>query len=600
MERPEENYASILQRQEDEKLFQGLGVSPGIVIGPVYVSAASEISVPDYSLATRDLDRELNRLDCAIEEAQEQVLKLKRKGEDNHGESAEELSLLLDAHLQMLASKSMIGGIRARIQTGRKNAEAAVMAEAKQIMARFAKMDDPYLQGKAQEVREVALRLIRNLIKATSDSYTGLKKGSIILAEDITPADTAQMDPGTVGGFVAALGGPEGHTAIMARSLGLPAVLGIPDLISVAETSQTIIVDGSRGLVILNPTDERLKDYRKRAKAEADENHALAGLRFTRALTLDEIELNLHANIELPRETEIALHQGAEGIGLLRTEFMFMNREQLPDEEEQYQTLSTILEAMDGRPVTIRTLDAGGEKLVQALDGLDPKAINPALGLRAVRLSLKHSDLFKQQLAAILRASLRGPLRILLPLVTTAGEIRQTRRLLKEVADELRAKGYKIPEQLPPVGAMIEVPAAALAADGLARVADFFAIGTNDLTMYTLAIDRADDQVAYLYNPLHPAVLRLIEMTVRSANFAGIPVSVCGEVAGDIRYLPLLVGLGIRDLSMSAHSLPRVKKRALALSVEEAKRRTEKIMAQNDPIRIATLLEDFNDNIQAG
>ena len=497
--------------------------------------------------------------------------------------------------MQMLKSSSLIGGIEARIQTGQKNAEAAVMAEVGQIARKFSAMEDPYLRTKSQEVREVGHRIVRNLTKTVTDSYSGLAQNSVILSDEITPADTAMMDPTQIGGFATVLGGPEGHTAIMARSLGLPAVLGVPDLLSGVETGETIIVDGTNGLVIINPSEARLKDYRLRQKDIEREVLALTRLRNVVAITKDEQRVGLQANVELPRETGLAVANGAEGVGLLRTEFLFMNREQLPTEQEQYEALAEIIDGMSGRPVTVRTLDAGGEKLVSALGTLPTDCPNPALGLRAIRLSLKHRDILETQLRAILRASAHGPLRILLPMVTTPGEVREVRKVLTEVAKGLKEQDVRIADPLPPLGIMIEVPGAALAADGLAKVADFFAIGTNDLTMYTLAIDRAEEQVAYLYNPLHPAVLKLISMTVDAARRAHIPVSVCGEVAGDVNYLPLLLGLGVRDLSMSSNALPRVKNRILKLNMEEVTRRAEAIMTQNDPSRIATMLDDYNE-----
>ncbi len=578
-----------------ERIFEGLAVSPGVVIGPAYLSESSDIQIHEYRVPTSKVSSELARLADAVDKAQKQVLKLHGKSQDFHGAAGEELGYLLDAHMQMLKSSSLIGGIEARIQTGQKNAEAAVMAEVGQIARKFAAMEDPYLRTKSQEVREVGHRIVRNLTKTVTDSYSGLVRNSVILSEEITPADTAMMDPAQIGGFATVLGGPEGHTAIMARSLGLPAVLGVPGLLANVETGETIIVDGTNGRVILNPSEARIKDYKLRQKDIEREVRALARLRDVVAVTQDDQRVGLQANVELPRETGQAVANGAEGVGLLRTEFLFMNREDLPTEQEQYEALAEIIDGMSGRPVTIRTLDAGGEKLVSALGTGPTDSPNPALGLRAIRLSLKHRDLLETQLRAILRASAHGPLRILLPMVTTPGEVREVRKALAEVAAGLKKQDVRIADPLPPLGIMIEVPGAALAADGLAKVADFFAIGTNDLTMYTLAIDRAEEQVAYLYNPLHPGVLKLISLTVEAARRAHIPVSVCGEVAGDVNYLPLLLGLGVRDLSMSSNALPRVKNRILKLNMEEVTRRAEAIMTQSDPSRIATMLEDYNE-----
>jgi phosphotransferase system enzyme I (PtsI) len=403
------------------------------------------------------------------------------------------------------------------------------------------------------------------------------------------------MDPREIGGFACVLGGAEGHTAIMARSLGLPAVVGVPDLLPTVRSGDRLIIDGSNGLVIVNPTARRLASYERRLKEMARENRALARLRDVPAETRDGQRVTLQVNLELPRELEQTTEMGAEGIGLLRTEFMYMNRNDLPDEEEQFEALARIVKAMQGRPVTVRTLDVGGEKLATSLGEHLGESVNPALGLRAIRLSLKEPKLLRPQLAAMLRAGALGPLRILLPMITTPGEVRAARKELEKTARRLTRRGVPIADPLPPLGVMIEVPGAALAADSLAQVADFFAIGTNDLTMYTLAIDRGEEQVAHLFNPLHPAVLRLIQFTVEAGLRARIPVSICGEIAGDPRFTALLVGLGVRDLSMTAKALPRVKSRILSIDMHAAGRRAMMIMEQVDSGRIATLLDDFNE-----
>jgi phosphotransferase system enzyme I (PtsI) len=390
------------------------------------------------------------------------------------------------------------------------------------------------------------------------------------------------------------LGGKEGHTAIMARSLGLPAVLGIPDLLRFARTGQNIIVDGHAGRVVLNPTSARIADYTRRQEERERDEKLLGRLRKLPSVTRDGQRIGLLANVELPREAEMAMTAGAEGIGLLRTEFMFMNRDDIPGENEQYEALRQIVETMEGRPVTIRTLDVGGEKLAPSLRAHLGESTNPALGLRAIRLSLKHRDLLDDQLGAILRAGVHGPVRILLPMISSVSEVKQVREALLQVARRIKRRGQKLPDPLPPVGVMIEVPGAALAADALTQVADFFAIGSNDLTMYTLAIDRAEEQVAHLYNPLHPAVLRLVQFSTEAALRARIPISVCGEIAGDPKFAPLLLGLGIQDLSMAATALPRVKQRIRSLDYLASARFARQVMDQWDSGRIAMLLDDFN------
>lgn len=585
-------------KKRSEQIFEGLGVAPGIAIGPAHLREAGDIPVPDYAIAEDKLTEELARFQQAVAKAARQIGKLKAKSLSFHGVASEELGYLLDAHLQMLNSTRLIGGIEKRVKNDRRNAESAVSAEIAAIAQDFADMEDSYLRTRAQEVHEVGHRLLRALTETAYSSYDSLDQDSIIVAEEITPSDTAMMDPALVSGFATVLGGAEGHTAIMARSLGLPAVLGVPNLTRNVQGGDVIVVDGSNGRVIVNPTAKRLADYQNRVKVLERETRALDRLREVKAITRDKEEVTLKVNLELPRELGQATEAGAEGIGLLRTEFLFMNRDRPPNEDEQYETLAEIVRGMSGRPVTVRTLDVGGEKLPFSLGDHFVESANPALGLRAIRLSLKERDLLNTQLSAILRASLLGPVQILLPMICSPQEVREVRKSLASVARRLKRRGIDLPDNLPPLGVMIEVPGAALAADALAKVADFFAIGTNDLTMYTLAIDRAEEQVAHLYNPLHPAVLRLIQFSVDAALRARIPVSVCGEMAGEPRFTALLLGLGVRELSMVAAAVPRVKHRILKMDMQAATRRAQVIMDQVDIGRISMLIDDFNEALE--
>jgi phosphotransferase system enzyme I (PtsI) len=577
-----------------ERVFKGLGAAPGVAIGPVFLRETSELCPVERPIAPEQVAEECARFDAAVSTARGQLGKVRATADNLHGTAAEELGYLLDAHLQMLGSKSLLAGVHKRIESRLINAEAAVKDEIERIAEGFNAVTDSYLRARANDIRDVGLRIMRNLMDAPLRGFASAAPGSIIVAEEITPADTALMDPKQVGGFATALGGAEGHTAIMARSLGLPAVLGLPDVLREARNGDTCIVDGSTGTFVLNPTEERLARYHRRQRELAREARALEHLRDLPAVTRDGVRMTLGANLELPRDLEQASRAGAENVGLLRTEFLFMNRETVPDEEEQYRALSRIVDGMSGRCVTIRTLDVGGEKLALALGDDYTDTLNPALGLRAIRLSLRARDLFRPQLRAILRAAAHGAVRILLPLVTTVQEVREARRLVTECHEALRAEGHDVPEAIPPVGAMIEVPGAALAADALATATDFFAIGTNDLTQYALAIDRAEERVAHLYNPLHPAVLRLIQFAVSAALRARVPVSVCGEMAGDPRYTPLFLGLGVRDLSMAPSALPRVKQRIRQLDAAAATHRADAIMDQSDTGRITALLDDFN------
>jgi phosphotransferase system enzyme I (PtsI) len=494
----------------------------------------------------------------------------------------------------MLTGSRVLRGVEKRIAEQKINAEAAVQHEISKVAADFEQLDDTYLAARAQDIREVGDRLIRNLTQTPYEAFAHAAEGAIVVAEELTPADTALMDPARIAGLTAVLGGAESHTAIMARSLGLPAVLGATELIGHVRPGDLVIVDGDTGTVVVNPTAITQRRYQRRRVQHEQYEAQLARLRKLPALTRDGTAIRLFANLELPRETDLALLNGAEGIGLLRSEFMFMNRPDLPDEDEQYALLKKIVTAMDGRTVTIRTLDVGADKLASSLTDRFGASANPALGLRAIRLSLLEPELLEAQLAAILRAGAHGPVRILLPMVSTTSEVKSVRQAMMTVVKRLKRRKVAYADPLPQLGVMIEVPGAALAADALAQVAEFFAIGTNDLTQYTLAIDRGDEQVAHLYNPLHPAVLRLIQFATEAALRARLSVSVCGEIAGDPRYAPLLVGLGIRELSMSAAALPRVKQRVRALDRMSATRCAQVIMEQSDSGRITALLDDFN------
>jgi phosphoenolpyruvate-protein phosphotransferase (PTS system enzyme I) len=582
---------------EREVIFDGVGVAAGIAIGPAHVVESGTLNVPEYKLARNQVPAEIERFHAALERSRVQIEKLRGKTRNLPPAVAEELGFLLDAHLQMLAGSRLVRGVERRIQEDRRNAEAAIQSEISGIVRGFAELDDTYMAARMQDIRDVGTRVIRSLTKAQYQEFKMAPKGSVIVAAEITPADTALMEPGEIAGFATDMGGAEGHTAIMARSLELPAVLGVPDLSASINSGDALIVDGTTGRIVVNPSRETLQFYRNRRSRLLRQRRRLKRLRTLPAVTLDDTRVALHANLELPREIDLAIASGAEGIGLLRTEFLFMNRETPPDEEEQYATLRKLVEGMNGQPVTIRTLDVGGEKLAYSLGEHMAESVNPALGLRAIRFSLRQPKLFESQISAILRANAHGPIRMLLPMISTVAEVQEVREIAARVRRRLRRRGMNVGENMPPIGVMIEVPGAALAADALAGVSDFFAVGTNDLTMYTLAIDRSDEQVAHLYDPLHPAVLRLIQFSAQAALRARIPISLCGEMAGDPRYTALLLGLGVRELSMSSASLPRVKQQVRSLDLMASTRRAEMIMDQADPNRIEMLLDNFNAQI---
>jgi phosphoenolpyruvate-protein phosphotransferase (PTS system enzyme I) len=577
-----------------ERRLSGLGVSPGIAIGPAYLVEGGDLQVHESHIPESEIEAERARFAEAVEASLKQLRRLKAKTSGLPESAAEEIGYLLDAHLAMLSNSRLVRGASARIGQARINAERAVELEIDEITRSFAAMRDPYLAARGEDIRVVGTRLIRNLIKKPYVAYSGVPEGAVILADELTPADTALMDPERITGFAAEAGGADSHTAIVARALGLPAVLAVGDLVAAARPEAMVVIDGAEGTVIIDPNPQTVLDYEARRDALTRERRYLARLRRLPAVTRDGVEITIEANIELPIELERATANGAMGLGLVRSEFLYMNREDLPGEDEQYAVFSALVRGMGGRPVTVRTFDLGGDKLARSLTDHYAEPDNPALGLRAIRLSLRDRRLLDPQLAAMLRAAVEGPLRILLPMITTVSEIRRVREAMEQVARRLRRRGMSVPKPLPPLGAMIEVPGAALAADALAAESDFFSIGTNDLIQYTLAIDRGDEQVAHLYNPLHPAVLRLIQFTVEAGLRRGMPVAVCGEMAGEPRFTALLIGLGVRNLSMAPGNIPRVKQRIRTLDMVAATRRARAIMDQSDSGRIAALLDDFN------
>jgi phosphoenolpyruvate-protein phosphotransferase (PTS system enzyme I) len=593
--RTEAETGTATEQAGAEHRLKGLGVSPGIAIGPAHIGDSGDLPVSERRIDEAGIEAELSRFADAVSRSVKQLKKLKAKSAHLPGSAAEEVGYLLDAHLAMLSNSRLVRGVEARIAAARINAERAVQLEIDAIGESFAAMHDSYLAARIEDIRVVGSRLIRNLIRRPYAAYAAVSEGTVILAEELTPADTALMDPRRIAGFATVFGGSESHTAIMARALGLPAVLAVPGLTARARAGNTVIVDGGDGTVILDPAARTIRDYAARRDALARERRQLGRLRKLPAVTRDDVEIRLEANLELPSELDQAVAHGAQGLGLVRSEFLYMNRDDLPGEEEQYAVFSALVRGMQGNPVTIRTFDLGGDKIASAVSGYaGEEGGNPALGLRAIRLSLKDRRLLDPQLAAMLRAACDGPVRILLPMISSVGEIRRVREAVAQVARRLRRRGVRLPKPLPPLGVMIEVPGAALAADALAGDADFFAIGTNDLIQYTLAIDRSDEQVAHLYNPLHPAVLRLIQFAIEAALRRGMPISVCGEMAGEPRFAALLLGLGLRNLSMAPRNIPRLKQRIRNLDMVAATRRARAIMDQSDSGRIAALLDDFN------
>ena len=581
-----------------ERRLIGIPVSAGIAIGPVFGAAEAPAVVVRHKIQAADTQAETNRFETAVAQSRKQLMKLKARLGNLPEDSQAEIAPLLDAYLHMIGPSRLIRGVRKRISDMLVSAETAVQDETDAItsviMAMPAEGDPAGRRRRAEEVREVGRRLVRNLTHTPFRSFTGLPAGAVLACELLRPADAALLDPTKLAGCVTDEGGSDGHTAIMLRALGVPAVLGVAGLGQAVRPGDMVVVDGVAGSVVVNPTAETLAAARNSLTAFTRVQTKLASLRRLPAETTETEAIDLQANLEIPVELPLIAKSGAMGIGLLRSEFLFMNRETLPNEDEQTEAYRSTIEAMGGHPVTIRVLDWGGEKDIEALqsEGVVPEVTddNPALGLRGIRLLLRETDLFETQLAAILRAAVAGPTRVLLPMVTNIAEVRQARDIYERVARRLRRKGERLPEKLPPLGIMIETPGAALSADALALEADFFAIGTNDLTMYTLAVDRGETDVAALYDPLHPAVLRLVQFATEAALRMRMPVSVCGEMAGNPRMIPLLMGLGLRSFSMNAAAVPRVKQAVRAVAIDDCVRLARKVMEQSDPARIHELV----------
>jgi phosphotransferase system enzyme I (PtsI) len=537
----------------------------------VGVAAEPALVVSHRKIAAAESGSELLRLEEAVVRSRAQLGKLRGKLAALPENSQAELAPLIDLYLHMLGASRLMRGVRARIADGLQGAEAAVQDEAEAQAAAILALTGSDRAGRARradEVREIGRRLLRNLTHAPFRSFSNLALGAVLVAESLRPADAALIVPKNFAGVFTAEGGADGHTAVMLRALGLPAVLGATGVMSAATPGTLAIIDGDAGEIILNPSDSSLAAAQEKLAALTRTRSALARLQRLPAETRDGTVIDLQANLELPFELPMIATSGAHGIGLLRSEFIFMNRETLPDEDTQTRLYRDIVEAMGGDPVTIRVLDWGSDKEVEALSSyLTTDEANPALGLRGIRLLLRHPALLETQLAAILRAGAYGPVRIMLPMVTLRSELLATAAILDRVWKRLRRRGEKLPSKKPPLGIMIETPAAALSARILARDAAFFAIGTNDLTMYTMAADRSLPVGSKLYDPLEPAILSLIHHTARAAAEAKIPVSLCGELASRDTAAPLLVGLGIRQLSMHGNAIPRVKHAIRAINV---------------------------------
>ncbi len=572
--RAREMIGKISFRSRRESRFTGHPIAPGIGIGPIYEAVEPALSVQHKRISASDIAAENARLEDAVALSRKQLTKLKTRLANLPEQSQTEISPLIDAYLHMLGQSRLMRGVRSRISDGLVAAETAVMEEAEvqaEAILALTGSDHAGRVRRADEVREISRRVVRNLIRLPFRSFADVGPGSILAAESLRPSDAALIQPTHFAGVVTAEGGADGHTAVMLRALGLPAILGATGVLEAAKPGTLAIIDGETGEIILNPTARSLAEARARLADRTRMQRSLARLQRLPSETTDRVPINLQANLELPFELPMIAESGAHGIGLMRSEFIFMNREELPDEDTQTEIYRAIIEAMDGDPVTIRVLDWGSDKEVEALSSYTPDTAeaNPALGLRGIRLLLRNPELLETQLAAILRASVAGPVRIMLPMVGFKSEIIAAWEIYDRVWRRLKRRHTRLAAVRPPLGIMIETPAAALAARHLAKHAEFFAIGTNDLTMYTLAADRSLPVGSKLYDPLEPTILRLILETGAAGAAANIPVSVCGELASRPEAAPLLIGLGIRQLSMHGNAIPRVKRAIRHVSLKQ-------------------------------
>ena len=531
---------------------QGIAASDGIAIAKVYTLTEPDLTVTKVTV--EDSEKEVSRLDDALAASIKDVELIKETALKNLGE---EEAQVFDAHLMVLSDPELIGQVKDSITSNKVNAEAALKEVTDMFISIFAGMEDnPYMQERAADIRDVSKRILAHLLGVKIPSPATIKDEVIIVAADLTPSDTAQLNRQYVKAFVTDIGGRTSHSAIMARSLEIPAIVGTKEVTSIAKDGDIIIVDGLAGDVFLNPSEEVIAEYRAKAEAFAAQQAEWEKLKDSKTYTKDGHQVELAANIGTPKDLEGVVNNGAEGVGLYRTEFLYMDSHEMPTEEDQFEAYKAVLEGMNGKPVVVRTMDIGGDKELPYLPL--PHEMNPFLGYRAIRISLNEPEMFRTQLRALLRASVYGKLRIMFPMIATLNDFRGAKALLEEEKAKLIAEGVAVSDDIQ-VGIMIEIPAAAVLAHQFAKEVDFFSIGTNDLIQYTMAADRMNERVSYLYQPYNPSILTLIKHVIDSAHKEGKWAGMCGEMAGDQTAVPLLVGLGLDEFSMSASSVLKTR-----------------------------------------
>ncbi len=556
----------------------GIASAHAEALGPAWVLHRGDDEIQPRRIAPAEVESEARRFRRAVDTARQRLQRIRARIPEG---TPADIAEFIDAHILMLGDAAIAEAPQELIRERLFAAEWALQVKRDALLQVFDEMEDPYLRTRKDDLEHVVREIQKALL---GDEGNGLDQdldGRIVIAIDLAPADTILLHDRGAAAFVTEYGGPMSHTAILARSLGIPAVVGVRHATRYLRAEETLIVDGGQGVVLAHPDSLVLDHYQHRLEQARAHHAVLRRLLARPSRTRDGVNVELLANVEMPGDLERARDSGARGVGLYRTEFLYMNRERPPDEEEHLAAYRAILEGAEGLPVTIRTLDLGADKGLEGGEIRCPPAYNPALGLRAIRLCLKEPELFRPQLRAMLRAAAEGPLRIMLPMLSQVNEVLSVRRLLEQLRGELHRDGLDFAPQVP-LGGMIEVPAAALSAPLFARHLDFLSIGTNDLIQYTLAIDRTDDEVNYLFDPLHPAVLRLIHLTIQAGQAHAIPVSMCGEMAGDAHYTRLLLGLGLRQFSMEPHGLLEVKEQVMASNAAELHHLAQRLVAGLD------------------
>ena len=569
----------------------GMGVSRGIAIGKVHVVKRDQLDIREYSVKRHQVGDEIKRFENALTNARQQLRAIREHIPDS---TSADIEAFIDTHLLMLDDVALTKEPMRLIKELSCNAEWALKLQRDALVAVFDEMDDAYLRTRKDDVDYVVNRIQRLLLNQTPLQHEKTDQrltGYIVMANDLTPADTVLMQHHGIVAFATEFGGPTSHTAILARSLGIPAIVGLQNALRYIKEDEDIILDGSRGIILVDPEKHELSHYQRLQKEEKRYFSKLGKLKNKPAITLDEVPVALHANIELPKDFETVVEVGAGGVGLYRTEFLYMNRETPPDEEEHYATYKGVIDVLKGLPLTIRTLDLGADKQVDGGRQSGPVTTNPALGLRAIRLCLKEPALFRPQLRAIIRASVHGPVRILVPMLSNVHEMQQVLQMTNDIKKELDELNIPYDHELQ-IGGMIEVPAAAVCADIFAKQLDFLSIGTNDLIQYTMAIDRVNDEVNYLYDPLNPAVIKLIHTTIMAGKKENIPVAMCGEMAGEIKYTRLLLGLGLREFSVHPATLLEVKQIVIDSNIDELQVLAKKALKASTGIEVANIMRD--------